>query len=429
MAEQSPSTTTDMGQGDDPQASGYLESLGDKRTARHASEEAYNAPAYDDVAVATRKIRGDIKGVFDMADEAYDYPEAELHELMDTYWARASKVGVEHGAKPGFELKDYLTVGPERSYAEVKASIEQDFPPESIPRSVLDGIDAYRSVLGINPAHAATITTELISRGLPQIDEIANQLEQETDCTREEAVTKAFADFITEEVPFHINSIIKQHGYGDQAVMPYFNKNSFYPPAEQEKRNVALKMSTDDIKGLIRVYDIQSRPYTREELDGAVTLARDPAMQATIIQAQEMLVDFSARYLEQHPDRANKDLSNFSEIFVPERVDGALRLLPNPKLLRAMVNNILPGIAKSLIDRGATAQDITSGDIATGVRMAAKTYRLFNVNIGQFEQFDKTTDTAELHSIYKVTCPANGHFPDFLMGHFADIYANERSRH
>lgn len=429
MAEILPTTAIHQGEPDDPQASAYLESLGDKRTARHASEEAYNAPAYDDVTDATRKIRNDIKGVFDMASGSREYPEADLQELMDSYWQRASKVGVEHGAKPGFELKDYLTVGPERSYDEVKTSIERDFSPESIPRSVLDGIDAYRSILGINPAHAATVTTELISRGLPQIDMIASRIAQDTGCSREEAVTRAFGEFITEEVPFHINSIISRHGYGDQAVVSYFNKNSFYPPAEQDKKDVSLRMSIDDIKGLIRVYDIQSRPYSQEELDGARALAMDAAMQAAILRTQEQLVDFSARYLEQHPDRANKDLSNFSEIFVPEKTDGGLRLLPNPKLLRAMVNNILPGIAKSVIDRGATMQDLTNGDISTGVRTAAKTYRLFNVNIGQFENFDKESDTAELHSIYKVTCPANGHFPDYLMGNFADIYAAERTKH
>lgn len=428
MTEHYPTSTIDMPaeQDDDPLAIGYVEGLGGNRTARHAAE-ALAAPKRNTVMAGTAKIRRDIKNAF--AEYAEDERvDTELEELKAEYWQRASKVGVEHGAKPGFELDDYFNVGPERSYDQIRASIEHDYPEDSIPRSVLEGIDAYHEVLGINPAHAATITTELVGRGLPQIDAAAREAMEHAGCTEEAAITQAFAAFIDREVPYHINSIIDKHGYGDEAVTPHFAKRSFYPPAEADKEDVALKMSVEDIKGLIRVYDIQSRPYTQEELDGANDLAHDPVVQATLIKAQERLVDFSRSYLEKHPERAESNLSNFSEIFVPERGEDGLELLPNPKLLRAMVNNVLPGVAKSLFKRGASLTEVTSADITAGVNTAARTYRLFNVNIGQFENFSKEDDTAELHAFYKVVCPAGNLFPNFLAENLGSIYDQERER-
>lgn len=149
-------------------------------------------------------------------------------------------------------------------------------------------------------------------------------------------------------------------------------------------------------------------------------------MQAAILHVHEQLVTFSEQYLGDHPDRAEGDMRNFSELFIKEGKGDAMELLPNPKLLRAMVNNVMSGVAKSIIERGASITEITSDDIVAGVRTAAKEYKLFQANIGQFKNYNKTTNSAELHSMYKVVCPANSLFPSFLTAKLADSYQREK---
>ncbi|MFZ2544721.1 MAG: hypothetical protein WAW80_01975 [Candidatus Saccharimonadales bacterium] len=283
MAEKHFISVTNSVHDDDVLATNYLNGLNGKRTARHASEQGYNSPLEEEVAEATRKIRNDIKGVFYSPDGDEATDDQPLSELKSHYWDRASKVGVEYGTRPGFDLDDYFKVSPDRSYQDIKLGIERDFAPNSIPRSVLDAIDAYSHILNINPAHATTITTEIISRGLPQIQAISENIAVSMGITTLEANKVAFAQFIDEEVPYHINTIMDKYGTGDKAVKPYFNKSDFYPPAEAHKEDIAITMSVDDVKGLIRVYDIQSRPYNKESLNGASELALNPALQSAML--------------------------------------------------------------------------------------------------------------------------------------------------
>lgn len=410
----------------DDSFSDYFDKLGDKRTARHASEEGMSSPPVKDVQVATGNIRNDIKGVFGGSEELYSEP-VYLTELKATYWSRAQHVGTEHGAKANYELDDYLQVDPQRSYHEIKEELTKEYSKDSIPGSALDGIDAYHQVLGINPAHAATIMTELIGRGLPRISEMADELMSRDGLSLQEASSVAFSSFVNTEVPYHINSIIDEHGYGDDAIRPYMAKSSFYPKAESEKQDAKIELSVRDVRGLVKVYDIQSRPYDDSELAKANELASNPAMQAAMIRIQESLVAFSENYLRHHPDRARGNLRNFSEIFVPQYSEDKMDLLPNPKLLRAMVNNVLPGIVVDLDERGLGVEQVDEEAIQHGVEMASKEYKLFTANIGQFSDFDPKKDTAELHAIYRVVCPANSLFPNFLTANLARYFTEEKT--
>ncbi len=406
----------------------YFKKLDGKRTARHASEEGLNSPLKSEVVEATKLIRGDITGVF-KGDESLDtFEHQPIAEVKDAYWERASRVGAEHGARPEYtKLEQYFQADPSRNYEDIKSSIENDFSEDSVTRSVLDGIDAYQKVLDVNPATAATIVTELIGHRMPDIQSGIDRAMGEGELSREDATRTAFEQFINSEVPYHINQIIDNHGYGDDAVRAFINKPSFYPNVDNEgNSDTALSLSTSDIKGLIRVYDIQSRPYSEKELTVGGEIAAMPEMQGAMLHVHEQLVAFSEQYLKEHPDRAEGDMRNFSEIFVKEGNDDAMELLPNPKLLRAMVNNVMPAVAKSIIERDAAVTEVTSDDIVAGIRIAAKEYKLFQTNIGQFKNYNKTTNSAELHSMYKVVCPANALFPSFLTAKLADFYQQEK---
>lgn len=407
----------------------YLQELGGKRTARHASEESKSSPDPKSVAEQTRYIRTDLQNIFDIQSDHLPVSETakSTEQIKQEYWSRASRVGTEYGAKENFSLEDYLHVGAERDYASIKEYIEEEYAPDSIPRSVLDGIDAYHNVLEINPSTASSIIMELIGRSIGDIKSSARQIELTTKCSEQEATSAAFAEFITGTVPKHIDAIAEKHGRGDDAIRPYMNKPSFYPTADTPAEDDVLKLNYDDVEGLIQVYDIQSRPYNETELGMADQLAQLPEMQTAMIQTQETLVAFSEDYLQQHPERATGNLRNFSEIFAPEYNESGLELLPNPKLIRAMVNNVLPAVAQQLLLREATITEVSEEDIRAGIHVAAKEYKLFQTSIGQFKNYDQIEQTAELHSIYKVVCPANSLFPTFLTKYLASYYERAKN--
>jgi hypothetical protein len=205
------------------------------------------------------------------------------------------------------------------------------------------------------------------------------------------------------------------------------SKPSFYPPSEHDAEGKSLILAENDAAGLVEVYDIQSRPYDEDALTIGNELAHIPEMQRAMIQVQEDLVEASEGYLKMHPERAAGNLENFSEIFVPEYSDDHRELLPNPKLLLAMVNNVMPAIATQLMRRGGSAETVTADDINEGVKIAAKEYKLFQTRIGQFNNYSPTDGTTELQSTFQVVCPANSLFPNFLTAKLATYYEEAKT--
>jgi len=406
----------------------YLASLGDARTARHASEQHRNSPKPEDTHSAINTIRKDIAGVFqDTSEELHEAQPQDLATLKSEYWQRAGRVGTESGAIAGYELEDYLRVGRGRSYDEIKQAITLEYPKESIPNQVLDGIDAYYQALQINPAHAATIMMETIGRHLAEIEIRANEL---GGANNPAAVSQAFSEFITEEVPSHVRFIAAEYGLGDEAIHSNMYRRSFYPSAVSEpgEHAIELTLTEDEASGLVEVYDIQSRPYEQSSLQSGNNIAQLPEMQVAMLSVHEDLIDMSARYLEAHPERAAQNLENFSEIFVPEYAeDGSIReLLPNPKLVRSIVNNVLPAVALAIHRRSGSVHSVSSEDINEGIRIAHEEYRLFQTRIGQFNNYNDENQTVDLLSTYRVVCPANSIFPKFLSAKLANYFEDAR---
>lgn len=411
-------------------AAGYLASLvgGAARTTRHASEVYFDSPDPEATALAVREIRKDISAAVASALDVVETFEVEqpqpLAEAKRAYWERAARVGTEHGPREGYGLEDYLRIESGRGYGDIKARVEEHCTEDSVPRSVLGAIDTYHQALGINPAHATTITMELIGRNMAALgrrsDHYSAMGYDQTEATR-----RAFADFLLDEVPQHVAYVAGRYGHGDDVLRSVMHKGSFYPAdAASEGADTRLVLAEADARGLIEVYDIQSRPYGQAELLLGNEIASTPEMQLAMIQVHEGLIEIARQYLEVHKDRARGSLKNFSEIFVPEYTEDGIELLPNPKLIRAMVNNFMPAIALNMLRRGAT--DITAiepRDIDAGIHIAAKEFRLFQSVIGQFVNPDRVRGTVELASTFQVVCPANSLFPSCMTGKLADAYA------
>jgi hypothetical protein len=146
------------------------------RTGRAASEAASPAaPARVEIRQATTEIRNKLAPMFEVSIESRDYYAGGVEQMKESYWQRASRVGQEHGAMRGFELDDYFETGDYRSYYSIKQDLRERYPEGTLGRRILNTVDLYHKSLEINPALAATIVCELISKGRGMIGDISAQ--------------------------------------------------------------------------------------------------------------------------------------------------------------------------------------------------------------------------------------------------------------
>jgi|GEM_PF-2319328 len=384
------------------------------RTARHASEVGKMRPA-EQIKLATVAIRQIISPVFEEKERAS--PESpDYTAITEKYWQRASRVSAEHGAKDGYELADYFNVSESRSYYAIKQSLHDKYPDDSLGNDLLDTVEAYRSVLAINPSHASTIVCELISKGRGEISELASHYSSETP---EAATRLALKEFLDQSKTSHLSEVLEKYGQGE-SVVKALAKQSFYPQFNA-KESAPLQIAPEDATAIMDVFDLQNKPYSRAELRMADDIAKMPNMQMAMVTVHERLIEMSENYRADHPERFTGDLTSWSEIFVSEeREDGPPELLPNPKLMKAISNNVLPAIAGTLIKRGDDVDGMTAEDITQGAKAAALTYKLLQAKIGLFGT--NASGALELGDITTVVCPANAVFPRYLMNYLGSDY-------
>ncbi len=392
------------------------------RTARAAAAIGISQ-CPEDVLLAVAGIRNKVAEGFVCLNHDFT-PASTLGGVKQHYWDRASRVGEAHGAMHD-TLADYLNVSESRSYENIHADLKKELPPESIAAFVLHAIDSYHTELGINPATAAHIVAELMSRGIREMTDAATAKVQ-SGFDRFDASSDVMKTFLVEKVRDHIDMLRVRFGYNPGHIVAVMNKRSFYPEfATGETADDSLIVSEQEGQDITKVLMIQNRPYTREQLRMAHDLANDDSMQLTLLNLHELLVAQCEKYLGQHPERAAPHmLTSWSEVFVSEidPVTKQTTYLPNPKLLRAISNNILPAIASRLIERGACAKDLLSPeDINTAIKIASRDFKLFQSSVA-FLRHNKATEGFELEAIPMLTCPANKHLPDFLTNNFANLY-------
>ena len=387
------------------------------RTGRHAAAMGL-APEVSTLRDATVAIRKVIRPMFD-TEPGELISDKDLEQTKAYYWSRAARVGAEHGAVPAFELDDYFRVGEHRSYFAIRQELLERNPEGTLGHDLIGAVDLYHTSLDLNPAIAAGVLCELISRGRGNISHMAAR---HTDISPTEATRLAFGDFLAEVVPSHIAALATEYGKGE-VVERASTKQSFYPKFEAAEAEAALAISSEDMRAIVDVFDIQNRPYSRAELAMGNDIAQTGTMQQAMIGVHERLMDMCTTYLQNHPERMTGNMASWSEIFIPEaREDGSYDLLPNPKLLRAMANNVLPAVASRLLSRGVDINEITADDIEQGVQTASRRFKLLQAKVGLFRT-NQQSGTVELGEITTITCPANQLFPSFLSQYLGSDYA------
>lgn len=393
----------------------YLEIVDSRvRTSRRLSEVCLRMTNDPNLMSGERLIRDDLNKTFD--DFTQNHYEAtttrsEVEAIRDYYWARAQNVSEVAGAYPGATLDDYFVVDVDRDEESVRKMIREKYESGSVPGLLLSSIEAYSTSLNITIMEASRIATKHLTYAMPYLKMYATEHVSTGDFNREDATRAAFHYFADELVPNHIRESERSG-----SIAKY---DSCYPalPADSELLEPLL-LSAGDAKALTRVYKLERRPYSHEELRGAAELTQSPMIRSLLMNFQLTMVEYGARYLEDHPERKEHSLLPFSEIFVES--DG--EFLPNPKLLKVLSNNYLPALAGILAGDNRDVSTLQPEDFANAATDARKR-RVFFAQIARYNNHDRENDTVELDAFVSRTCPGMKMLTDSLTHWLPEIYS------
>ncbi len=397
-------------------------------TTRSASE-AFACPPQEAARLASIAMCRTIKTLFEArADDAPAPTDDSLQQLKHDYWHMAKRVGQEHTHANHTSLDSYFAIRRARDYATIAAELRRTHDTASVPVVLLDCIDQYIS-LGrpeLDSTAASRMVIRLFATCLPVLEGQANALRlagaDETTASRQ--AVRYFADAI---VPTHLEYCTKQPSnlLARADVIPRFR----YPVSNDlvlhGPKQPDMRLSRSDAEGLNEVCFLQRCPYTGDELAYATELAATPAMQRTLLTFHLALVDHAAQYLRQHPERLQHSLEPFSDIFVRDQA-GKDMFIPNPKLIRNIVNNILPAVARTLLQRGLSAGALDGAMISQSLSLVPNLH-LYETQISILNDYDKHTDTVALSGTLIRACPAARMFNDALAAWLPSLYDSCKS--
>lgn len=385
----------------------YNELIGpDKLTSRRASEVFYDCPPQDVIANGVRDIRVVLDDVYDDMTVDRDTPAQGFtyEEVCDQYWDAARRTPVEFAGTPT-SMDEYFEVLHFRQERLARANLRERFPEGSVPIVLLDAVELYDRELGTGIADSSRILNILLQGRLPVLKDRAGQLRSEDQLGKAEATTEAFREFAQVTVPEHI-ALIREEIGGSSPLDARSNKIP-YPPRPQVAAGASdpLYLKEDEVEGFIRVYDLERRPITQEEMNLATTLMDSRQLRSSLLLFHMAIVDYSAQYFAKHPDRLQHSMMSFNRFFVIEGEGDETKFIPNPSLIATLSNNLAPAIAAVMLREGASAEEFSSDYIQKGIA-EVKDQHLFQSHIGKFNNLDSEMGTVELDGFFNQVCPA-----------------------
>lgn len=373
------------------------------RTSRRASEIFFDMPPLDVAIEGERLIKNDLNDTYKdfvtPRDDRIITVDQPFSAITDEYWDKAQYVGEVSGTYAGAGLDDYFHVDTERSEKAIRDTINADYALSSPPRLLLRGIERYSRELDIDIMTAARVATKHLLLQLPSMKSRAQELIVQEGIGEVEATTRVFEEFVDMSISEHIQTV---RDSPDKSVFHGFI-NKITPPDQLALIDDAppLRLNRLDATGLTKVYKLERRPYSDDELQLADELAQSPLIQATLLTFQMAIVDYTTDYLNAHPERAAHSMLPFSEFFVPIQKG----LAPNPKLLKVLCNNYLPALAGHMVAHSIQLDELVADDFSVAA-LDARKRRVFFAQIGKFNNLDEATDTVELDAFVSRVCPA-----------------------
>lgn len=387
------------------------------RTSRRASEIFFDMPKIPDAVEGERLIREDLQETYKDFSQQENQTDAidriDIAAIKDEYWDGARRVGEISGALPNATIDDYFKVDVERSEKAIREQIVRDYDPISPPRQLLGAIERYMDGLGIDAMTASRVATKHLRLQLPFMKLKAKEL-IDTGLDELEATNEVFEEFAAVSVEAHVLRL-QQSGETN----PLHGFVSSVVPKDKSLVDTAgpLRLRASDATGLTKVYKLERRPYTDDELELANELTSQSTIQACLLTFQMALVEYSTSYLKQNPERMKHSLLPFSEFFV--QVDGVF--VPNPKLIKVLCNNYLPAVAGIMLSEGITTQQLRGEHFARAA-VDAKERRVFFAQIATYNNFRESDQTVELDSFINRVCPGMTVLTDSLESWMPRIY-------
>lgn len=382
------------------------EHVGTKST-RHVSEDLLACPPVDSAMLAERGMRAALVDVYNATPGTHQAGEPKsLDQLSTQYWNLARFVTSAHGANAAYELEDYLQTRQTRHYEALKRTAIEDCSESGIIVSLFDALDDYQDRLGIDHTIATRLFFNLFEKNSIRISQSTTNKSASGE-TPADTTQRAINEFISSSVGAHISYLqaLRKSGHNLSAVV---EKKIAYPDTSDTDTHAPLTLHQADAQALMAAYHIREYPYAESELGLGNSLVRMPRMRRSLLQMQLDLTSDAKEYLEAHPERREHSLAPFSEVFVPLDADdeSKLTLAPNPHLLKVIANNIMPAIARRLMEEDKTENDLSAGHIIQGISLAAQ-LKVFQTKIGIFNDGDAQSRTVVLHGLLPRTCPGN----------------------
>lgn len=408
-----------------------------EQTTRRASEDFHNCPALSLVTKGQLQVRtlidatlSDFNKLENDMGEVEKRGSAFLEQVKEDYWkpiARVKDEVVFWGAASFNDVESYLHVHKQRHEGEIRRAVREKYPTDNPGIQLLNSVETYAEQLELDIPTAARVATTHVKYQLPAMKRRVLELQQQ-GMVPEQASKEAFREFSMTTVPSHIEAVKTRDL---KNISAQINKPSFYDTPHLEEDLPALRLSLEDAKGLMSVYPLEKMPYDEQELALAEKIIQDPALKASLLLFQMKVVDYAKDYLRQNPERMqNKErLYPFTEFFVVEKDndDPSTALVQNPKLLQVISNNYVPAIASVLRRDNTSLNEMTMEQLVESAE-EAKRRRVFQLQIGKFNNYDARTNTVELDAIFDRVCPAMQMLTTGLKTWMPRIYAHSRNQ-
>ncbi|MCG5465150.1 hypothetical protein MED01_003423 [Micromonospora sp. MED01] len=377
----------------------YLESVNEERqTAKLASEVWFQAASAEVTARNDDFVRALLRRVLPPGRPSPESGDlgallADPAALSAHYWKRVvtgKPVAVRFGAADLDTLDGYFGLTADRSLPAAVVRLREETTPGSPAERLLRGIERLASRRGQSHAEACRDVMSRLSTHWPDLVHLC----------------RGGLDAPPLPAGSVLSTLHDAIGAVDEEGRRSRRSSSGVPSPRAGSAEVLL--TTAEARELARVYMLARLCFSAEEFRVAQLLAGDPRVRYAVLATHLYLVDEVSRSASELVEAwgTAKVLLPFTEAFV--NVSGysssVIDLVPNPKLITVVGNNLLPAVAGELLRRDATVDELDADILAAGVQAAVRR-GVFDVTIGLFHQTDRR-DVVSLSGLSRRVCPA-----------------------
>lgn len=375
----------------------YLQCVNETRqTMKIGSEQFMVSPPPPVVRTNDRFVRRLISRslpAIEPSDEVLDRLPLRMGvaDVKSWYWAesqRGRKVALRFGAADHANVDKYFDVDVTRAWLTRAQTLRQAHPAPSLTSELLQLVESIAASQSISVPQASRAAALQLSRAWSTQDPAVH-----TERNLREALRELCAD------------------HGPSGTSGGVLRD---PTCPERLGGAAFPLSSpeSEVQEFAGVFGLSRLDFDVREMELSHRIARDPRLQyallafhsIVVVQARTIAAKLVARFGDSHV------LLPFTELCVD--VDGysspSVDLVPNPKLITVLVNNILPGISGIML-RDEVPLDRLNGSVIQQGVASAVSRGIFEVRIGAFNRSESDSEPT-LDGMTLRVCPARDPF-------------------